>query len=118
MSIEWLKNLKEIILAQDPTVNEVLAEVLEFTHSFLFEEEGEFVYGLTQTVDAVVFHSPLLGENTPLHPEIADYIRNHFATLRLEDGSLHIILSEISSRESFIERFGTFISLIATLRHS
>jgi hypothetical protein len=114
--------LKEIILAQDPAVNEVMAEVLEFTHSFLFEEDGEYIYGLTMTVDSVVFHSPLLGGDTPVNPKLTEFIQDNFAQSTWEDDSLEFNLEDLPSssddqdRNSFFERFGYFIGLIATLR--
>ena len=115
--------LKEIILANDPKVNEVMAEVLEFTRSFLFEEDGEYIYGLTMTVDSVVFHSPLLGGDVPVNPKLTDFILENFAQSTLEDGSLEFKLEDLPStsdeqyRNSFFDRFGYFIGLMATLRN-
>jgi len=115
--------LKEIILANDPKVNEVMAEVLEFTRSFLFEEDGEYIYGLTMTVDSVVFHSPLLGGDVRVNPKLTDFILENFAQSTLEDGSLEFKLEDLPStsdeqyRNSFFDRFGYFIGLMATLRN-
>ena len=122
MSNDRIHSLKEIILSNDPKVNEVMAEVLEFTHSFLFEENGEFIYGLTKTVDSVVFHSPLLGGDAPVNPKLTEFILENFAQSTLEDGSLEFKLEDLPStsddqdRNSFYDRFGYFIGLIATLR--
>lgn len=113
---ELLHTLKEIILSQDSDVREVVAEVLEFTNSFLFEENGEFVYGLTMTLDSVVFHSPLLGLEPPMHPDLTETLMRDFSGFPVENGSLEIKMETLQNRPLFVERFTRVVSQIASLR--
>ena len=51
--------LKAVLLDEEPGLEELTGEFLEFTQSLLFEQDGVFKYGFTATGQGLAFHCAL-----------------------------------------------------------